>query len=146
MTTIQIPDLIGAVDRFRTAIYHNYEETLRAGQEWFARCGASVYVFLLNLYRSILVMSPIKLKTVHVSAKAGLLGAIVYPFSDKRSLRLAIDMFILVIAWWGCSEARWECCRQVYEYGRFCSYWHRELSTRTRFASCYSLSWVCFSP
>lgn len=45
------------------------------------------------------VMSPTKLKAVHNSAKAGLLGAIIYPLSDKKSLRLAIDMFILFIAY-----------------------------------------------
>ncbi|MCJ1345756.1 hypothetical protein MMC31_003965 [Peltigera leucophlebia] len=84
MTTIRIPDLVGAVDQFRTAVCYDYEGALRAGEEWFARYN---------------VMSPTKLKAVHNSAKVGLLGAIIYPLSDKKSLRLAIDMFILFMAY-----------------------------------------------
>lgn len=49
MTTIRIPDLLGALDQFRTAIYYDYEEILQAGEEWFARCATSVYVFISNL-------------------------------------------------------------------------------------------------
>ena len=62
------------------------------------RLGIYIFIESLSIDISYDVMSPIKLKTVRVSAKAGLLGAIVYPFSDKMSLRLAIDMFILFIA------------------------------------------------
>lgn len=37
MTTIRIPDLVGAVDQFRTAIHPDHEGATQAAEEWFAR-------------------------------------------------------------------------------------------------------------
>lgn len=45
------------------------------------------------------VMSPTKLKALINSSKAGQLGAIIYPLSDKKILRLTIDMFLLFMAY-----------------------------------------------
>lgn len=37
MTRIRIPDLIGAVSQFRTAIHPDYKGVLQDAEDWFAR-------------------------------------------------------------------------------------------------------------
>ena len=37
MATIRIPDLIGAVNEFRTAIYPDYKGVMQAAEEWFVK-------------------------------------------------------------------------------------------------------------
>lgn len=102
MTTIRIPDLIGAVNQFRTSIYPDYKEVLQAAEELFARSAICINVSISNPYLMIYsynIMSPTRSKAFLNALKPGLLGALVYPLSDKKSIRLAIDQFILIFAY-----------------------------------------------
>lgn len=45
------------------------------------------------------VMSPTNLKAFLNSNRIDLLGAMVYPFSDKKGFRLALDLLLLLVAY-----------------------------------------------
>lgn len=58
-----------------------------------------VYLFRIFIDLSYNVMSPTILKAFLNSNRIDKLGALVFPLADKKSLRLAIDLFILTYAY-----------------------------------------------
>lgn len=61
-----------------------------------------VCVFILDAFVddiSYNVMSPTNLKAFLNSNRIDLLGAMVYPFSDKKGFRLALDLLLLLVAY-----------------------------------------------